>query len=168
MPWSYVLGAFVVVLVAMEPYSAWVHRALWHGPLWFIHRTHHRDLIHTGAPTAQPQSLVANDFLSASHAPISMGLIFWGLLAEGRGPALALGAGLGMTVYGFLYVLLHDGMVHHRLPVAALERVAWLRAMKEAHAVHHKTNAAPYGFFASPALLARAQRADGSLAQRAS
>jgi hypothetical protein len=30
--------------------------------------------------------------------------------------------------------------------------------MKEAHAVHHKTNAAPYGFFASPMLLPRGER----------
>jgi beta-carotene 3-hydroxylase len=143
--------SFFVVLVLMEPYSAWVHRALWHGPLWVIHRTHHRDLIHTG----KPQGLVLNDLLSATHAPVSMALIVYGALANGTLPAVALGAGLGMTAYGALYVLFHDGMVHHRLPVTALERVPMFAAMKHAHAVHHKTNAAPYGFFASAALLER-------------
>jgi hypothetical protein len=61
-PWSVL--SFTIVLVAMEPYSAWVHRVVWHGPLWSLHRSHHRERI--GAHTSG--GLVANDALSANRA----------------------------------------------------------------------------------------------------
>jgi hypothetical protein len=33
-------------------------------------------------------------------------------------------------------------MMHHRLPVAALERIPMFAAVERAQAVHHRTNAA--------------------------
>jgi beta-carotene 3-hydroxylase len=136
----------LVVLVLMEPYSAWVHRVLWHGPLWAIHRTHHRDRIDGG----RPQRVVKNDLLSISHGPVAAALFAMGVFGSGTIAAIALGAAVGMTVYGLLYVVLHDGLVHGRLPIGPLGRLPPLAAMKAAHAEHHRTNQAPYGFFASP------------------
>ena len=54
----WVFGTALLVFALMEPYSAWVHRALWHGPLWFIHRTHHRDRIRLSARIDDVANLV--------------------------------------------------------------------------------------------------------------
>lgn len=132
----------LVVCVAMEPYSAVVHRFAWHGPLWVLHRHHHRVRV-GGGPNP-------NDLLSASHALASMAAIGAGLLVEGLAREVLLGVGAGLIVYGALYFVFHDGMVHGRLPVGGLLRFRMCRAMKDAHDVHHQTNRAPYGFFLSP------------------
>jgi beta-carotene 3-hydroxylase len=129
----------------MEPYSAVIHRVAWHGPLWVLHRYHHR--VRSGGG-ANP-----NDLLSASHAVISMAAIAGGLIASGVAREVLLGVGAGLILYGALYFIFHDGMVHGRLPVAGLLRFRVCRSMKAAHDVHHQTNRAPYGFFLSPLLL---------------
>lgn len=155
-PWSVL--SFTIVLVAMEPYSAWVHRVVWHGPLWSLHRSHHRERI--GAHTSG--GLVANDALSASHVPISMALIAWGFFEDGVIASIAMGAGLGLGAFGLLYVVFHDGMVHGRLPIEALGRHGFLASIRSAHELHHRRNGAPYGFFAS-ALFADSKRAAAPL-----
>lgn len=154
--WLWTLLSFVLVLVAMEPYSAWVHRVVWHGPLWSMHRSHHRERL--GAPA--PCGLVANDVLSASHVPFSMALIAWGVFTDGVAASLALGAGLGMGAFGLLYLVVHDGMVHGRLPVVALARHGIFAAITSAHQRHHGTNGAPYGLFAAPFLTDAPRAAD--------
>ncbi|MCC7110088.1 MAG: sterol desaturase family protein [Deltaproteobacteria bacterium] len=152
-----VFASALVVLLLMEPWSAWVHRVVWHGRLWLAHRSHHRERI-----GAEPGGLVANDALSAAHAPVAMALILAGLLVPGAAGQGLLGAGIGMTLFGALYVVFHDGMVHGRLPVAGLLRFRAFAAMRDAHQLHHQSNGAPFGFFASPWLM----RAGRSLSPR--
>jgi beta-carotene 3-hydroxylase len=137
----------LLVLVLMEPYSVLVHRYVWHHPLWRVHRHHHRAPV--GAPSV---GFNPNDVLSVSHAPVSIALALIAVVV-GFGTVtgqVALGACLGMIVYGSLYVLFHDGVVHGRLPVQGLMRYGWVRAIVDAHAEHHRTNHEPYGFFVSP------------------
>ena len=65
-----------------------------------------------------------------------------------------------MTLFGLSYVIVHDGLVHGRLPVAFLERWGYLRRVARCHRVHHGTRAggAPYGlFFGAWELSLRAQ-----------
>jgi beta-carotene 3-hydroxylase len=152
-----VLGCALVVAALMEPYSALVHRVLWHGPLWRVHRHHHRRTSRRG--------LGPNDALSASHAPIAIGLCVAALvLRDDVASVLMLGAGLGMSAYGLLYMLFHDGMVHGRLPVSFLLRFRVCRAWRDAHEEHHRGPRArgPWGFFLSPFMHARAPRASSS------
>lgn len=153
-----VLASAFGVLLLMEPWSAWVHRVVWHGRLWSAHRSHHQERL-----GAEPRGLVANDALSAAHAPVAMTLILAGILVEGAAGQALLGAGIGMTLFGALYVVFHDGMVHGRLPVRWLLRWRPLAAMRDAHELHHRSNGAPFGFFASPWLT----RAAGPLSPRA-
>jgi beta-carotene 3-hydroxylase len=133
-PWASALLA----VVAMEYWAAFLHRRVWHGPLWWIHRTHH-------APRSG--AFEANDWLSALHAPVAMVLIVVGSRARpGLGHDLAVGFGGGMTAFGALYVLVHDGLVHGRLPVKALERIHLLRLIARAHRLHHRAGGGPpYG-----------------------
>ena len=132
----------LLVACAMELWAGLLHGKVWHGILWVIHRTHHRK--NTGR-------WETNDFLSVLHAPIAVALILYGC----RGPAgiwreVLFGVGIGMTLFGISYLIVHDGLVHGRLPVAGLSRFAYLREIVAAHRFHHTKNGAPYGLFLGP------------------
>jgi beta-carotene 3-hydroxylase len=56
-----------------------------------------------------------------------------------------------MTAFGAAYLVVHDGLVHGRLPVRALLRLAPLRAIVRAHEEHHRgRGGAPYGLLFGP------------------
>ena len=63
-----------------------------------------------------------------------------------------------MTVFGFAYIIVHDGLVHGRLPVQGLAKFRYLRQVRNAHRVHHLTGEAPYGLFYGPWVVKRMAR----------
>ena len=135
------------VAAAMELWAALLHGRVWHGVLWGVHRSHHRRRV---------GPFEANDLLSALHAPIAIALILYGCLGEpGALREIAFGAGIGMTLFGLAYVLVHDGLVHSRVPVGWLSRVPYLARVRDAHLVHHARGQAPFGLFLGPRELAR-------------
>ena len=163
-------GAAVVAAVGMEGWAALLHRRLWHGPWWNLHRSHHRGRGDTAAgpdAASRPPGWQLNDALSLMHAPLAACLIAGGLhYRPSPGAGLALGVGAGMSFFGAAYVLVHDGFVHRRLPLRAWGRWRYLRRVQAAHALHHRTGGAPFGLFASPWLLAGAvaeARAQGTM-----
>jgi beta-carotene 3-hydroxylase len=151
-PAAIALGTLVAVVVAcaMEPWARILHGKLWHRSLWSIHRSHH---------TRRRGRFERNDILSATHAPFAAALVMIGCNMHGPLAALAIGTGVGMTVFGIAYVVVHDGLVHGRLPVAFLARIPFLRGVRDAHAVHHARGEAPYGFFLGQRELTRTPRA---------
>jgi beta-carotene 3-hydroxylase len=54
-------------------------------------------------------------------------------------------AGVGITLYGAAYALVHDGYIHRRVGWFGDRRVDALERLAEAHRIHHLYNAAPYG-----------------------
>lgn len=144
------LASAVVAAVLMELWAAFLHGRVWHGVLWRIHRTHHRRRL---------GRFELNDWLSALHAPPAIALMAWGTYGTpGFWTHAAFGFGAGMTAFGAAYLLVHDGLVHGRLPVGFLARVPWLRKVAEAHKVHHVANGAPFGLFLGPQELTLASR----------
>lgn len=137
----------------MDFWAALLHGRVWHGWLWSVHRSHHEPRL--GA-------FELNDALSVLHAPIAIAMILYGCTAEpGVHRELAFGVGVGMTVFGLAYLVVHDGLVHQRLPARALLRFRWLRRIASAHRVHHtgRAGGAPFGLFTGPRELARTLRA---------
>ena len=135
------IGGFVLVMIvafiAMEPATAATHRWIMHGIGEWLHRSHHR-----ARPTAGWER---NDWFPMIFAAIVL-LGFWAGFNIDRLSALV-PAGVGITLYGAAYALVHDVYIHRRIalfrrPVAPLERLA------EAHRIHHLYNAAPYGMLA--------------------
>ena len=113
----------LVVAIAMDAWAAFLHGVVWHGALWRIHRSHH---------VPHPGKWEANDALSLLHAPIAIALILHGCVgAPDLAREIAYGAGLGMTAFGLAYVIVHDGLVHGRLPVAWLGRFQVLAEVRE-------------------------------------
>jgi beta-carotene 3-hydroxylase len=139
----------VATACAMEGWAALLHGRVWHGALLPIHRSHHRKRLGT---------FEANDLLSALHAPIAIALILYGSPPRGALGDVAFGLGIGMTLFGLAYLLVHDGFVHRRLPMGVLARFAFFRAIRDAHRTHHGRGRAPYGFFLGPSELRRHAR----------
>jgi beta-carotene 3-hydroxylase len=156
------LVAGLPVLVAMEPWSRVLHGRVWHGPLFVVHRSHHR-------PRAG--RFEWNDVLSGTHAPVAMALILFGCVDAGVVREIAFGVGLGMTLFGLSYVLVRQAR-HGRLP-SALAKSAFLQRVKAAHLRHHHNGGrAPYGLFLGPWEAAEPRRrrhaASGATSDRAS
>lgn len=135
------LPVALVVACAMEPWAMLLHGVVWHGPLAFVHRSHH---------TKRAGTFEWNDALSTLHAPPAIALILFGCRGpEGPLREVLFGVGLGMTLFGMAYVVVHDGFVHERLPITWLARFRYFRTLRACHRAHHRGDAdhGPYGLF---------------------
>jgi beta-carotene 3-hydroxylase len=139
--WAFA-GWFAGALVAMEGVAYVTHRFLMHGPLWFLHRSHH--VPHDGR-------WERNDLFGIFFAVPSILCIKAGVDAGG---SWLLPVGLGMTAYGAIYVVFHDLVVHRRMPLPHVPQWKYLRRIVLAHLVHHKTHgkhgAKSFGFLYAP------------------
>ena len=138
-----------IVAAAMELWARFLHGRVWHHRLWGLHRSHHEPRV---------GRFEKNDALSVLHAPLAAALVVAGCQLDGYARALAVGAGVGMTLFGIGYVLVHDGLVHGRLPVKRLLALRIFRRIRGAHLVHHRAGGPPYGFFLGPRELMRHRR----------
>ena len=127
----------VATFVGMEAVAYLMHRYLMHGPLWFLHRSHHR-------PRRTP--LEWNDLFGVFFAAPSIVLIYLGT----HGHPFALAVGLGMTAYGAAYFGFHDVIVHRRVRTRYVPGHPYLKRIVRAHLVHHRTltrdGAVSFGF----------------------
>ena len=62
--------------------------------------------------------------------------------------------GIGILLYGLMYFVFHDVIVHRRIRTGYKPKNAYMRRIVEAHWVHHSTNgkegAVSFGFLYSP------------------
>ncbi len=155
---------FLVGLVGMELVAYLTHRYLMHGPLWFLHESHHK-------PSDHP--LEKNDWFGVIFSLPSIGLIYLGTHGY---PAL-LWIGLGMAAYGAFYFGFHDIVVHRRLRLNLRPKSRYVKRLIQAHMIHHWTKeregAVSFGFlYAQPIdrlreRLKRNRAEDASTASRA-
>lgn len=138
--WLVPAAIVTTTVIAMEGVATAVHRHVMHGVGWRWHRSHH-------APRTEAFEL--NDLYALVFAGISI-LLFW--LGADR-PTLWW-VGLGMVVYGALYALLHDALVHRRLPFPGPPRIGYLKRLVQAHRLHHavheREGAVSFGFLYAP------------------
>jgi beta-carotene 3-hydroxylase len=134
--------AFVVALAGMEGVAWIVHRHVMHGALWSLHRSHHE---------ARRGVFEANDLFGIAFAAIAV--VFFVLGARPGWRPLWWSAA-GMTAYGVLYALVHDGLVHRRLPFFKTPTTGYLGRLAQAHHLHHATHekdgAVSFGFLFAP------------------
>ena len=133
-----VLGLFLGFWLT-EIASYFLHRYLFHGVLWFIHKSHHQ---------AHEHALEHNDVFSLFFACLSMGLIFSG--SYGWLNSFWMWFGFGIATYGLLYFIIHVLMTHRRLiPLKARNYLTKL--LSRAHLIHHqrhdKQGQEPFGLF---------------------
>lgn len=140
----------------MEPVTYCVHRWVMHGPGLVLHRSHHR---------GRDAGWEAND---------AFPLIFAAIV----GAALAIGfnvpawsglvwVGVGVTLYGAAYGLVHDVYIHGRLPLFR-RRFAGFERLADAHRLHHRFGGEPYGMLLPVIPAALRRRAAASAGRPAS
>lgn len=110
----------------MEAASWLIHKYLMHGILWGIHQTHHRKSRHF---------LELNDVFSLMFGGVSVWLIVDGVNTL----APTFWIGLGIALYGLLYFILHDVLIHRRVRTPFKPVNRYLVAITKAHQMHHKS-----------------------------
>jgi beta-carotene 3-hydroxylase len=133
---------FTVIGFALMEFSGWfIHKYIMHGPLWNIHKTHHQ---HTEGP------LERNDLFSLLFGSIAVLLIFLGVGALDY----RFWMGVGISLYGVSYFLLHDMLIHRRIKLFKRPQGGYLAGIFQAHQAHHATNqkdgAVSFGLFIVP------------------
>ncbi|MFK7970721.1 MAG: sterol desaturase family protein [Bacteroidia bacterium] len=126
--WTSGIGICLLTFIGMEGLSWSIHKFLFHGPLWFIHKTHHNHKAHTNG------FWEANDVFSLGFALTSMILIIIGVADL----TWHFWTGLGITLYGLVYFLVHDVLAHRRLKWWRSSKNSYLNAVVRAHKMHHK------------------------------
>ncbi len=134
------LAVMAATVLAMEGVAAAVHRYVMHGPGWTWHRSHHEP--HHG-------KLELNDLYAVIFAGLAVALLW---LSPGAGPLYWMGVGL--TVYGALYFVVHDGLVHQRWPFRHVPKNRYLKRLVQAHRLHHavegREGGVSFGFLYAP------------------
>ncbi len=134
----------VATVATMEGVAYATHRWVMHGPLgWGWHKSHHEET--EGA-------LEKNDLYAVVFSILSGALITFGM--AGVWPLRQIG--IGLMVYGVLYFIVHDGLVHHRWPFRWVPRQGYLKRLVQAHKMHHavegRDGCVSFGFLYAPPL----------------
>ncbi len=115
--------------VAGMEFVAWsAHRFLMHGPLWTWHADHHKKDHNSGSWWEKNDRF----FLVFATPGIAC------LAAGSFGPQKWLFfVGLGITIYGAIYFLIHDVYIHRRFSWFKQLDNKFSRAILRAHGAHH-------------------------------
>lgn len=147
-PWPEFGATLVLVacgMAAMEMYARFAHKVLWHDfkPGWALHKSHHM-------PRTGP--FEANDIYAVANAIPALSLCAYGFFHTGLLGGISFGFGMGITLFGIMYMFVHDGLVHKRFPVGPIANVPYLKRVAAAHKLHHsdKYDGRPWGMFLGP------------------
>lgn len=132
----------VAAFVTMEAVAWAVHRWIMHGALWSWHELHHRPRV---------GMFERNDRFVLVFSSIAVALF-----ALGRWTPGVTAIACGVTAYGFAYFMMHDVLVHRRLPFPYRPQQGYLGRLVAAHHLHHavhtKEGAVSFGFLYAPPL----------------
>ncbi len=112
-------------MVAMEGFAWWMHKYILHGPLWFLHKSHHE---------VNKTWWEWNDLVSVSYGLIAAVFIIYGI-ANGHWIQFI---GWGITMYGLLYFYFHDVIIHRRIKINYNFTHSYIKRLIRAHKIHHK------------------------------
>lgn len=143
---------FVAAFVGMEGVAWSTHKYVMHGVGWVWHRSHHEP--RTGA-------FELNDLFAAVFATPAIVAIYFGV----HGVPWLLPVGCGITAYGAVYALFHDGLAHKRYWSPFNAKSRFWKPLVQAHRIHHavstKEGCVSFGFlFAQPIRRLKAELAE--------
>ena len=116
-----------LAFVAMEGIAWFTHRFIMHGVLWSLHKDHHQK---------QSQGFFEhNDFFFVLFALPGIAGLYWGME---NGYNYFFWMGLGITLYGMTYFLVHDIFIHQRFRWLRYTDNTYFKAIRRAHKMHHK------------------------------
>ena len=122
----------MATVAAMEAVAWGAHKYVMHGFGWGWHRDHHQP---TGGRFQR------NDLYALVGAAMSISMFALGSPLVMGNSAWEPGTwiGLGILIYGVIYTLIHDGLVHQRW-FRYVPRRGYLKRIVQAHNLHHATH----------------------------
>ncbi|AWG23099.1 carotene hydroxylase [Flavobacterium faecale] len=117
----------LAVFLVMECVTWLTHKYVMHGFMWYFHADHH-----------QPKYagiFERNDIFFVIFAIPSIVLFYLGAQA---GFNHLFFIGLGITIYGFCYFMIHDVLIHQRFKWFKNSKNKYLIGLRKGHKVHHK------------------------------
>ena len=107
---------------------AWAtHKYLMHGLLWKLHKDHH--------VVDKNNKFQKNDFFFLIFAIPSIILIYIGYEYDN----ICWLFGVGIALYGLGCFIVHEIIIHQRLPFFKKSNNSYIKSIRMAHKVHHKT-----------------------------
>lgn len=120
----FVIGAYV----GMEFIAWFTHKYLMHGPLWDWHEDHHQPHQKTGF-------FEKNDrFFLVFAIPSAICYILGSVYVDYR---FLFFIGIGISLYGLTYFLIHDVYIHQRFKWFRQLESPYSKAILRAHGAHH-------------------------------
>ncbi|WOI54579.1 sterol desaturase family protein [Parvularcula sp. LCG005] len=122
---------------AMEFTAWWAHKYIMHGWGWDWHKDHH-----------EPHNnlLEKNDYYAVVFSVLS--IVLFGIGTFVWAPLFYIA--LGILLYGIIYTVIHDGLVHQRYPWKWVPKKGYFKRVVQAHKIHHavqtKEGAVSFGF----------------------
>lgn len=108
-------------------FMAWfTHKYVMHGWGWYFHKDHHQK---------EPGFFEKNDVFFLIFAVPSWLFIMLGMM---NNSAWAPAVGFGILIYGCCYFIVHDVFIHQRFKWFRSAKHPYLKAIRQAHNVHHK------------------------------
>lgn len=121
------IGILLITLIGMECFSWFIHKFLFHGPLWFIHKTHHEQ---------RKGFFELNDIFSFGFAGLALYLMY----SDFENLGFVFWTGAGISLYGLIYFIFHDWFIHNRFKSFHTKN-SYLSGIRRAHKMHHKSMA---------------------------
>ncbi len=107
---------------------AWLtHKYIMHGLMWHFHKDHHKK--------DHNSWFERNDIFFIIYATPGSLLIIMGIIS---GIDFKFFMGLGITLYGLAYFLVHDVFIHQRFSWFRDTNHPYFLALRKAHKAHHK------------------------------
>jgi len=112
-------------VIGMELFAWWAHKYVMHGWGWAWHRDHHEP---------HDNLLEKNDLFAVVFGSIVIAMFTIGHFVS----EFLWWTALGITIYGLIYTLVHDGLVHQRYWRWVPKR-GYAKRLVQAHKLHHAT-----------------------------
>ncbi|MEL6530300.1 MAG: sterol desaturase family protein [Pseudomonadota bacterium] len=125
MSWFEIIAVVLGALIGMELFAWYAHKYIMHGWGWAWHRDHHEP--HDGY--FEKNDLFAVVFGTINAAMYIFGALYWDALWW---------AALGVNLYGVIYAIIHDGLVHQRF-FRWVPKKGYAKRLVQAHKLHHAT-----------------------------
>jgi len=130
--------SLVLISYFFMEFVAWSnHKYVMHGFLWKWHKDHHRkDHQNTLPEKTEEKWFEKNDLFFLIYAIPAILLMIIGFMLNYL-PLIFIS--IGITLYGFTYFIIHDIIIHKRLPLSFLRIKSnfYIRAVIKAHTAHH-------------------------------
>ncbi|MEO1719193.1 MAG: beta-carotene hydroxylase [Pseudomonadota bacterium] len=143
MSWITIFLTIVLATIATEVFAWWLHRHVMHGWAWKWHKSHHEK---------HDDHFELNDAFSLIFAALAIALLVAGQIGPLWEPVFW--AGIGVCVYGALYVFVHEILTHRRLPIRWQPKSGYLKRLVDAHHLHHVSRrpdvGVSFGFLYTP------------------